>query len=253
MKQNTRKKSTVAKAANGIHSPSPKVHPKASAGSMEGTPAKPIWTPSATAASESTLRHLVYAAAPQFAEQSSGGPPPPPPPPPTACKVLAFNTPFDRSGKVITPHATTFDVRESFKMAARFSNASGYECTHCSYHQEIKGYFNYQFPGDIWRTYPKILAGGKVISPTIYQEDGDPNGFPYGHRDGFNSPVDTYSPNPRISGCLYRGSDNPGLTGLPLKSNYDIMLDFKATIIDDTNPGGPPVATATWTVHLHFP
>ena len=73
MKQKRNKQHGAARAAKATHSPSPKVHPKASSGNLEATPPKPIWTPSATAASESTLRHLVYAAAPQFAEDSSGG------------------------------------------------------------------------------------------------------------------------------------------------------------------------------------
>jgi len=52
--------------------------PKASSDNPDDAPAIPTWAPSAAAASESTLRHLVYVASTQTPEQSSGGPPPDP-------------------------------------------------------------------------------------------------------------------------------------------------------------------------------
>lgn len=135
-------------------------------------------------------------------------------------------------------------------MDATFSSAAGHHCGLCSYRQEVRGYYRYRLPGGTWQPFKKILANGKELSPTVYQEDGDPNGFPYGHRNGFNMPDDRYMPIPRVHGCIYLGKDGPGFTGLPNGSDYDVFLEFRGMIVETNNPNGNPLRTALWTVQL---
>jgi len=209
------------------------------------------WTPSAAAASESTLRHLVYAATSQFAEDSSGGPPPPS----TTCSVVSFNTPTNRNGqkKEAGTDPGTYCVYEEFEMNASFSSASGFACEHCSYRQYIKGSFAYKDPGDTnWTLIDHLLTPPSTyLEIFTFHEDGNGAGLHYGHRN-ISPPLfieDEYLPVPRLTGCTYHGKDAPQWDNVPNSSRVWIELWFEGKIVLTTNEN-TVFRTVAWKVYL---
>jgi len=173
-------------------------------------------------------------------EQSSGGPPPPPPPP--NCTLSgAFDTPNNRTGPQLTLRPDgTYIAWERFFMNADFSSTTPAECRCCEYRQYVKGHMKTRAPGQDWVT---------GWSEANYVEDLLPDGRGYGHRNQPQYLTDKYLPLPRATGCSYRGIDSPSVSPLGLGDEYDILLVFKATIIDVCN-GNAIKSTALWTVRI---
>jgi len=127
----------------------------------------------------------------------------------------------------------------NFSVAAEFVNdPPKWDCSCCSYRQEIKGAVKYRLvPGGTW-----------VIAREVkkFQEDcvTDDSGktWCYGDRGASERPNDIYSEPDRKKGCKYKNTDNPGAYDIGnlvrsavqqgKKVEIDIDLQFRLVIND---------------------
>ena len=165
----------------------------------------------------------------------------------TACSVTTFNVPKSKSACKTVGNK----IGQSFGMDIDF----GGTCGNCEYRQYIKGYFDvngirltHMLPG---AANPPTYQPGRAMSATTYLEDGlspYPGFGPhYGHRNEIGAADDVYQSPNRATGCQYRGTDFPGISGLRSGDTYDIHLDFKGEAINTAE--GTTLRSTTWTVY----
>lgn len=78
-----------------------------------------------------------------------------------------------------------------------------------------------------------------------WNEDEDESGGHYGHRDEPAEPNNRYVPD-QDTGCIYVGSDEPGLYGLSSGDDYFIYYEFIDVIIDTCNDDEVVAGPETW-------
>lgn len=164
----------------------------------------------------------------------------------TACSVTRFEVPKDKSAcRTEGTH-----TGQSFRMEIDF----GGTCGNCEYRQFIRGYYKvngvelaHMLPGP---ANPPRYEPGQPISRVDYLEDGltpyPGYGPHYGHRNEIGAADDIYQSPDRATGCQYRGSDFPGISGLRSGDTYDIHLDFKGEVINTAESS--TLRSTTWTV-----
>jgi len=113
------------------------------------------------------------------------------------------------------------------------------EASCCEYNQQVSGTF--QVNG---KPVAHRVAGGALLDPTRFREDGLASGFPYGHRDG--TQVGQYAP--FGDGEKYTARDFPGVK-CPPGSWCRADLRFRSVILDVCN-GEAEVESKPWEVHL---
>lgn len=135
---------------------------------------------------------------------------------------------------------TVADVRSEYDWGAVFKDSDECACKCCQFRLLVRGtaLVDGKPPAD------HLLADGKKLSPTEFQEDGPRR---YGHRDDDNRDNDKYAPK-RADGCEYTGYDISGVYGMDPGSTFDINFEFEARIIDVCNKD-KIVKSKTWTVH----
>lgn len=139
-------------------------------------------------------------------------------------------------------------VGQSFKMEADFTNTGQGQCSCCEYRQDVKGYAKYRPVGGAWITISKPLNNGVIMEENTFHEDGTGGvNTAFGHRGFAAAPDDIYRSPDRATGCEYRGTDFPGLSGLSAGMQFDINLTFRGRIIDVCN-GDAILGERTWTV-----
>jgi hypothetical protein len=100
------------------------------------------------------------------------------------------------------------------------------------------------------RMQPRPAAGSATEDYTedgLQQRNVDRHNLRYGYRQGWLFATDQFLPD-RQTGCQYRGTDFPGLTGLP-GDTYTIDLDFRGQAID-RGTGSQVLATNDWNVNI---
>lgn len=199
------------------------------------------------------------------------GPPPNPPGRPPRRRACVNLSSIDLPTGTLRPNpAMPAYLHTPFVMNMDFTNdpATGCLCECGEYRQFVRGYFRtIEMNGN--RTDRRhVLAGGAVMSESLFQEDGG-NGAPgYGHRnsvyrvnpnrdpdeqEGYN---DRFLPD-RANGCQYRGTDNPGVMvgdGYPPGATVIVHLDFMALPVDTCQPGParPLTAPFFWQVRGQY-
>jgi hypothetical protein len=115
-----------------------------------------------------------------------------------------------------------------FEMNVDWEDApeKGCECRCGEYRQYIKGYVKVNGVKQ-----EKKLWGGAVLEETVYHEDGDDAGHPYGHRGEPETSIDRFDGPDRATACRYRGLDMPGFEGVA-GVEVDFSLTFKGQTYD---------------------
>ena len=154
------------------------------------------------------------------------------------------------------------------------------DCNCGEYRQYVSGYLRRNFVGvqrgaGPLKDWPHELAHGKLLHPTVMQEDGEPQvpgekGVPYGHRydddrarlspkdearrylKDNTDPTDQYLTDrdvpDRQDGCKYRGHDSVEISDTPLSEEVHIHLKFRAGPIDACNGNREVGEWKTWEI-----
>jgi hypothetical protein len=112
------------------------------------------------------------------------------------------------------------------------------DCSRFEFRQYIRdGYLFRRRGRTLTHRFPPV---SESTTPSGWNLDGEGN-RPYGVRRGFgNADYDRYEPVPRLTGCRYRGSDSPGISGAHQPNDQlEMRLEFMAQAIY-TDPHGVP-------------
>jgi len=180
------------------------------------------------------------------------------------CSPISFDAPKDLSGCSPTCPSGYIGSNTSFFINAVFSSSAPASCDQCVYRQLVKGHF-LGVKTDGTEVYFSIeVAPGVFVNDSTYQEDGELDAGVwkrYGHREdpsGIWHPLgDTYTPDPRTTGCTYSGKDAPALCADgSVFEFFEMSLHFQGQICQVpcdppafSPPGNNTILANNWDVY----
>jgi hypothetical protein len=181
---------------------------------------------------------LPEAALPADPARAESGPSPPGGPA-ESCSITAAKFDVIPSGTLV-PALSRGRLETVFPIAATFSAPDSCTCANGEYRQYIRGEMTQDGqPNDVW------VAPGTLLEKTRWREDGNDQGFRYGHRQDPSLPWNEYVPD-HLTGCKFVGRDEPGLIATSGRL-LSIDLEFRGDLID-TGRTNWVLASTKWRV-----
>lgn len=159
--------------------------------------------------------------------------------PTESCSITSAKFDVIPSGTLV-PTLSRGRLETIFPIAATFSAPDSCTCANGEYRQYIRGEMTQDgVTNDVWLTSDTLLEKAR------WREDGNKDGFRYGHRQDPSLPWNEYVPDHQ-TGCKFVGRDEPGLIATSGRL-LSIDLDFRGDLID-TGRTNWVLASTKWRV-----